>query len=147
MNLVMLLLARCEPIVSPKIKKILLRISSKNPQLYSYVINSHWKLRIQPKQWAARQGTLALVVKGRPNKLEIEGATCRWPSLPTWRQVSRGFTKFTQLHVVTSQFVMFISCALRARMEDRTGSRLDSCEVNIYLQLAIGLQVVVLYLL
>ena len=35
----------------------------------------------------------------------------------------RGFTKFTQLHVVTSQFVMFIPCALRARIEDGTGSR------------------------
>ena len=35
----------------------------------------------------------------------------------------RGCTKFTQLHVVTSQFVMFISCALRARIEAGTGSR------------------------
>ena len=37
-----------------------------------------------------------------------------------WNQ---GFTKFTQLHVVTSQFVMVIPCALRAQIEDRTGSR------------------------
>ena len=37
-----------------------------------------------------------------------------------------GFTKFTQLHVVTSQFVMIIPCALPARIEDRTGSRHDS---------------------
>ena len=77
----MLLLARREPIVSPKIQKILLRISSKNPQLYSYVINSHWKLRIQPKQWAARQETLALAV----NLKGIEGAMHSWPSLPTWK--------------------------------------------------------------
>ena len=42
----------------------------------------------------------------------------------------KGFTKFTQLHVVTSQFVMIISCALRARIEDRTGSRHDLVEVN-----------------
>ena len=39
---------------------------------------------------------------------------------------ARGFTKFTQLHEVTSQFVMFISCALRAQMEDGTGSRPDN---------------------
>ena len=38
-------------------------------------------------------------------------------------QKLRGFTKFTQLHVVTSQFVMFIPSALRARIEDGTGSR------------------------
>ena len=38
----------------------------------------------------------------------------------------KGFTKFTQLHVVTSQFVMIIPCALPARIEDRTGSRHDS---------------------
>ena len=38
-------------------------------------------------------------------------------------QIHTGFTKFTQLHVVTSQFVMFIPCALRARIEDGTGSR------------------------
>ena len=58
-----------------------------------------------------------------------------------------GFTKFTQLHVVTSQFVMFISCALRARIKDGTGSRLDSCEVNLdFIQLALVLRVVVLYL-
>ena len=42
---------------------------------------------------------------------------------------SRGFTKFTQLHVVTSQFVMVIPCALRARIEDRTGSRHNLVEV------------------
>ena len=42
----------------------------------------------------------------------------------------KGFTKFTQLHVVTSQFVMVISCALRARIEDRTGSRHDLVEVD-----------------
>ena len=41
-----------------------------------------------------------------------------------------GFTKFTQLHVVTSQFVMVITCALRVRIEDRTGSRHDLVEVN-----------------
>ena len=41
----------------------------------------------------------------------------------------QGFTKFTQLHVVTSQFVMVIPCALRARIEDRTGSRHDLVEV------------------
>ena len=41
-----------------------------------------------------------------------------------------GFTKFTQLHVVTSQFVMVISCALHVRIEDRTGSRHDLVEVN-----------------
>ena len=40
-----------------------------------------------------------------------------------------GCTKFTQLHVVTSQFVMFISCALLARIEAGTGSR----HVNLYL--------------
>ena len=34
-----------------------------------------------------------------------------------------GCTKFTQLLVVTSQFVMFISCAMRARIEAGTGSR------------------------
>ena len=34
-----------------------------------------------------------------------------------------GITKFTQLHVVTSQFVMFIPCALCAWIEDGTGSR------------------------
>ena len=38
----------------------------------------------------------------------------------------RGFTKFTQLHVVTSQFVMITPCALPARIEDRTESRHDS---------------------
>ena len=66
----------------------------------------------------------------------------------------RGFTKFTQLHVVTSQFVMFIPCALRARIEDGTGSRHTTrrssvkvpCEVIFHLQLAIVLLVVVLYL-
>ena len=58
----------------------------------------------------------------------------------------KGFTKFTQLHVVTSQFVMFISCALRVRIEDGTGARLDSCEENLDLQLALVLRVVVLYL-
>ena len=46
------------------------------------------------------------------------------------QRYGEGFTKFTQLHEVTSQFVMFICCALRARIEDGTGSRLDSCEVN-----------------
>ena len=54
-----------------------------------------------------------------------------------------GFTKFTQLHEVTSQFVMFISCALCARIEDGTGS---SCEVNFHLQLALVLRVMILYL-
>ena len=44
-----------------------------------------------------------------------------------------GFTKFTQLHVVTSQFVMVILCALCAQIEDRTGSRHDLVEVNCYL--------------
>ena len=39
------------------------------------------------------------------------------------RSLITGCTKFTQLHVVTSQFVMFISCALRARIEAGTGSR------------------------
>ena len=57
-----------------------------------------------------------------------------------------GFTKFTQLHEVTSQFVTFISCALRAQIEDGTGSRLDSCEVNFHLQLALVLRVVILCL-
>ena len=57
-----------------------------------------------------------------------------------------GFTKFTQLHVVTSQFVMFIPCALRVRIEDGIGSRHVNwtrrssvqvpCEVNFHLQLA-----------
>ena len=41
-----------------------------------------------------------------------------------------GFTKFTQLHVVTSQFVMVIPCTLRAWIEDRTGSRHDLVGVN-----------------
>ena len=41
-----------------------------------------------------------------------------------------GFTKFTQLCVVTSQFVMAWVNALRARIEDRTGSRHDFVEVN-----------------
>ena len=41
-----------------------------------------------------------------------------------------GFTKFTQLHMVTSQFVMVWVSALRARIEDRTGSRHDFVEVN-----------------
>ena len=42
-----------------------------------------------------------------------------------------GFTKFTQLRVVTSQFVIIIPCALHARIEDRTRSRHDlySCIV------------------
>ena len=47
-------------------------------------------------------------------------------------QSQTGLTKFTQLHVVTSSFVMFIPCALRARIEGGTGSRLevlDRCEV------------------
>ena len=44
--------------------------------------------------------------------------------------VQTGFTKFTQLHVVTSQFVMVWVSALRARIEDRTGSRHDFVEVN-----------------
>ena len=52
-----------------------------------------------------------------------------------------GFTKFTQLHVVTSQFVMFISCALRARIEDGTGF----CSGKLSLT-ALVLRVVVLYL-
>ena len=44
----------------------------------------------------------------------------------------QGFTKFTrtQLHVVTSQFVMAWVSALRARIEDGTGSRHDFVEVN-----------------
>ena len=45
------------------------------------------------------------------------------PSLP--RRL--GCTKFTQLHVVTSQIVMFISCASRARNEAGTGSRHVNC--------------------
>ena len=67
-----------------------------------------------------------------------------------------GFTNFTQLPVVTSQFLMFIPCALRVRIEDGTGSRHVNwtreaqykvpCEVNFHLQLAVVLQVVVLYL-
>ena len=57
---------------------------------------------------------------------------------------SQGFTKFTQLHVVTSQFVMVIPCALCARIEDRTGSRHDLVEVKFHLQLAIVLWIVVL---
>ena len=67
------------------------------------------------------------------------------------------FTKFAQLHVVTSQFVMFIPCALDALIEAGTGSRHVNwtqeaqyevpCEVNFHLQLAIEfLRVVVLYL-
>ena len=42
------------------------------------------------------------------------------PRPPSARNVvpcNAGFTKFTQLHVVTSQFVMLIPCALRARIE------------------------------
>ena len=70
----------------------------------------------------------------------------------SWRVVVRhmqgvgGFTKLTQLHVVTSQFVMFISCALHAWIEDGTRSRPDSCEVNFHLQLAVVLWVAILYL-
>ena len=41
---------------------------------------------------------------------------------PHGDQVRKGFTKFTQLHVVTSQFVMVIPCALRVQIEDGTGS-------------------------
>lgn len=40
-----------------------------------------------------------------------QGSPHIWPLL-------LGFTKFTQLDVVTSQFVIVISCALRARIED-----------------------------
>ena len=42
---------------------------------------------------------------------------------------SWGFTKFTQLHVVTSRFVMFISCVLRARIDDGTGSNYPKSSV------------------
>ena len=65
-----------------------------------------------------------------------------------------GFTKFTQLHVVTSQFY-FLRIA-RARIEAGTGSRYVNwtqeaqykgpCKVNFHLQLALVLQVLVLYL-
>ena len=37
-----------------------------------------------------------------------------------WKLVIGGFTKFTLLHVVTSPFVMFIPCELRARIEAGT---------------------------
>ena len=55
-------------------------------------------------------------------------------------EAERGFTKFTQLHVVTSQFVMVIPCALRAQIEDRTGSAHGGGGK----QLAIVLQIIVL---
>ena len=77
------------------------------------------------------------VAEGAPNA--VVSLLSRLKSLPRLSDFVRkrkgttnpptGFTKFTQLHVVTSQFVMFISCALRVWIEDGTGSRPDSCEV------------------
>jgi len=69
---------------------------------------------------------------------------CGMESSMTSSSALEGFTKFTQLHVVTPQFVMVIPCALRARIEDRTGSRHDLVEVKFHLQLAIVLRIVVL---
>ena len=68
------------------------------------------------------------------------------PSFPSSEKAGGGSlsSPMAQLHVVTSQFVMFISCALRARIENGMGSRLDSCEVNFDLQLALVLQVVLI---
>ena len=64
-----------------------------------------------------------------------------------------GFTKFThaQLHVVTSQFVMFIPCALRGSKVELDPDMLIEPEevqyvpreVNFHLQLAIVLRVIV----
>ena len=53
------------------------------------------------------------------------------------REAERGFTKFTQLHVVTSQFVMVIPCALHVQIEDRTGSTHGGKQLAIVLQIVV----------
>ena len=67
-----------------------------------------------------------------------------------------GCTKFTQLHVVTSQFVMFIfaHCTRGSKLEldpdiligHQEAQYKVPCEVNFHLQLALVLRVLVLYL-
>ena len=56
----------------------------------------------------------------------LSGCITQYPSLVP--RLLLGFTKFTKLHVVTSQFVMVITCALCARIEDPC--RHDLVEVN-----------------
>ena len=67
-----------------------------------------------------------------------------------------GVHKFTQLHVVTSQFVcLFLAhCARGSKLEldpdmligPQEAQYKDPCEVNFHLQLALVLRVLVLYL-
>ena len=87
--------------------------------------------------------------RGGDEASDSPGATALRAGKPPSRKAAplRGSlsSPMAQLHVVTSQFVMFISCALRARIEYGTGSRHVARRSTspLHLQLAIVLRVVV----